>query len=59
MRKHVKLPSGEDAQVIEAVTLRLSSGAEVTAEGVPVEVLARGASDWIKIGFEISQGHFR
>jgi hypothetical protein len=40
----VKLPSGQEAQVTETVTLRLSSGEQVKAEGMPLRELAQ--KDW-------------
>jgi hypothetical protein len=53
MTEAVKLPSGEDAWVTNALTLHLSSGAQVTAEGVPVEVLARSFGEYIRLGLKI------
>ena len=40
MAMTVKLPGGEEAQVTEATTLRLSSGAQVTVENMPARQVA-------------------
>lgn len=40
MTMTVRLPGGEEAQVTEATTLRLSSGAQVTVENMPARQVA-------------------